>query len=262
MYCAPGLFGTVDEELGLNLTLRDTFTSGARPGVEPWSRDQITHVVDPSPASAIPPLAGATRLPIRYVPYNGPGDLPDWAWRHRGPRRRVCVLWGRSATGIFGAKVPALRAAIDAVLSQDAEVALAAGAEQIEALGVLPTGVRVLQDFPLHLALASSDAIVHHGSDNCLMNGAVAGIPQVALSLSSDQIAFGARMSGTGAVIALDGLRATPEQVGAAVSDVLNVPSYREAAQRLRVEMLDNPAPSTVVRSLLDLVEGRVLSGV
>jgi len=261
VYCAPGLFGTADEELGLNLSLRDVVTSGARPGFAPWSRDQITHMVDPSPASAVPPHGASERLPIRYVPYNGPGELPEWAWRRHGARRRVCVLWGRSATGIYGTQVPALRAAIDAVLDQDAEVALAASGEQIAALGRLPVGVRVLQDFPLQLALARSDALVHHGSDNCLMNGAVAGIPQIALSLSSDQLAFGARMAGTGAVIAHDGLRVTPEQVHTAVADVLNVGGYRESAARLRQEMLDNPAPSEVARNLLALAGDLVAAG-
>ncbi len=261
VYCAPGLFGTVDEDLGLDLSLRDAVNNAARSGAEPWSRDQIEYVIDPSPASALPPVGDAIRMPIRYVPYNGPGEMPEWTWRHRGARKRVCILWGRSGSGLFGTRIPALRMAIDAALAQDAEVALTAAPEQVAALGELPPGVRVMQDFPLHLILRVSDAVVHNGSDNALMNGAVAGIPQVALSLSSDQVTFGRRMAATGAVIEHGGLTVTAEQVHAAVTGVLSDPAYRGAAERLRDEMLAHPAPTEVVASLVGLALGAGVNG-
>ena len=254
VYYAPGLFGTVDDELGLDLALRDMVNNAARPGVEPWSRDQIDVVVDSSPSAALPPMGGARRLPVRYVPYNGPGELAEWAWRQRRPKSRVCVMWGRSATGIFGPDVPALRAAVEAAAGLAAEVVLTASQEQVAALGDLPEGVRVLADFPLHVLLsAGCTAFVHHGSDNALMNGAVAGVPQVSLSLASDQVVFGERMSRTGAVLTLPGLTATPEQVREAVSAVLADPVYTKAAGELREELLSYPTPSELVGTLAGL---------
>ncbi|WP_329580400.1 DUF1205 domain-containing protein [Kitasatospora sp. NBC_01250] len=253
VYVAPGLFGTVDEELGLDLGLLDLVNNLSRPGVEPWGREQISHVIDPSPGSVIPPLGSATRLPMRYVPYNGPGPLPEWAHSPRD-RPRVCVVWGRSATGIYGPDVPSLREAVSAALRGGAEVVLTASAEQVRALGGLPDEVRVLQDFPLDLLLSSSDALIHHGSDNCLMNGAIAGVPQLALALASDQITFSRRLARTGSVIALEGLSATAAQVMSAVDALLEDPGHAGAALALRAEMRDAPPPSALVPTLEALV--------
>ncbi|MEU2287232.1 nucleotide disphospho-sugar-binding domain-containing protein [Streptomyces sp. NPDC013178] len=252
VYCAPGLFGTCDEELGLDLGLLDLVNNLARPGVPGWGREEITHVIDPSPESAIPPLGQAARLPVRYVPYNGPGELPDWALEPR-ERPRVCVVWGRSATGIYGPEVPALREAVAAAAGAGAEVVLTASAEQVRALGELPPHVTVLTDFPLDLLLAASDALIHHGSDNCLMNGAVAGVPQLALALASDQIVFSRRLARTGAVIQLPGLTATAEQVREAVTALLKEPGHAGAALALRAETRQAPVPSTLVPELESL---------
>ncbi|GAA3725966.1 nucleotide disphospho-sugar-binding domain-containing protein [Streptomyces tremellae] len=249
VYCPPGLFGTSDEELGLDLALLDMVHDMARPHLPGWSREDITHVIDPSPQSAVPPLGDATRMPVRFVPYNGPGGLPPWAFEPR-TRRRVCVLWGRSASGIYGADVPALRAAVDAAVACGAEVVLTATAEQVRALGTLGAGVRVLRDFPLDLLLPTSDVLIHHGSDNALMNGAVAGVPQLALALASDQIAFSRRLAGSGAVIALEGLTAEAGQIRSAVETLLDEPGYAGAALALRAEIRQAPAPAVLVSAL------------
>ncbi len=251
VYCAPGLFGTVDEELGLDLALRDLMNNIARPGVPAWGRDRITRVIDPSPPSAVPPLGAAVRMPVRYVPYNGPGTLPGWTLAPRD-RPRVCVVWGRSATGIYGPDVPALREAVTAACGLGAEVVLTASPEQVRALGPLPDGVRVLENFPLHLLLAEADVLVHHGSDNCLMNGAVAGVPQLALALASDQIVFSRRLAATGAVIALEGLTAQPARIVTSLAALLDDPGPRAAAGRLRAETALAPAPSEVLRDLTE----------
>ncbi len=248
IYCAPGLFGTTDDELDLDLDTRDLLNSVAREGAKPWSRDDITHVLDPSPPSTVPPMGNALRLPVQFVPYNGRGELPTWL-ASRSSRLRICVVWGRSATGIFGPEVPALREAILAAAAHEAEVVVTAGAEQVQALGPLPDNVRVLRDFPLHLLLQVSDAVIHHGSDNCLMNAARAGVPQLALALAGDQIVFSRRLSATGAVVALRGLSATAEEVRDGVERLFDAALHHAAAQ-LQEEILANPTPSLVVDTL------------
>ncbi|WP_327072031.1 nucleotide disphospho-sugar-binding domain-containing protein [Kitasatospora sp. NBC_01302] len=259
VYFGPGLFGAVESDPGLDLRPGDPVAAFDDYGVGPWSRDDIQHMIDPSPDSVIPPLGSATRLPVRYVPYNGPGSLPTWAATPSG-RRRICVLWGNSATGLFGTEVPALRHAIDAAAAQDAEVLLMAGAAQVDALGPLPPGVRPLRNFPLHLLLDSCDAIVHHGSDNCYLNAAAKGIPQVGLGLSSDQLTYGDRMTATGAALALSGFEASREEIGDAVRRVLTEPAFRTSAERLRAEVAQNPAPADLVGQLVELAEtGRPL---
>ncbi|MEU5633301.1 nucleotide disphospho-sugar-binding domain-containing protein [Streptomyces rishiriensis] len=249
VYCAPGLFGTLDEELGLDLALRDLVNNMSRPGVPYWDRESITRVIDPSPDSAVPPLGKAARMPVRFVPYNGPGALPGWTLAPRR-RPRVCVVWGRSASGLYGMDVPALREAVTAAAGLGADVVLTAAAEQVRALGTLPDGVRVLENFPLHLLLAASDVVVHHGSDNCLMNAAVAGVPQLALALASDQIVFSRRLAATGAVVPLEGLTAGPAQIRGALAALLDDPALRTAAERLRAETAAAPAPSEVMAEL------------
>ncbi|MGW0534417.1 nucleotide disphospho-sugar-binding domain-containing protein [Streptomyces sp. NPDC003032] len=249
VYAAPGLFGTVETVPGLDLTAATPLASFERHGVGPWSRADIAYVVDPSPDDAVPPLGEARRLPVRYVPYNGTGTLPGWVLEPRD-RPRVCVLWGNSASGLFGTEVPTLRYAVDAAVEAGAEVVLTASPAQVEALGPLPEEVRVLRDFPLDLLLEVCDVLIHHGSDNCYLNAAAAGVPQVGLALNTDQREFGRRMEPTGACVTLPGFEATREEVGRAVSAVLTGPSYQEAARRLRAENDARPTPADLVGEL------------
>ncbi|SBT42720.1 nucleotide disphospho-sugar-binding domain-containing protein [Micromonospora auratinigra] len=251
VFVAPGLFGTVEVEPGLDLRAADEAYRVMAPDVD-WSRAAITHVVDPSPSSALPPVGDARRLPVRYVPYNGPGALPEWAL-HRPDRGRICVIWGHSATGIFGPDVPALRHAVEAAADTGAEVVLTASAEQVDALGTLPAGVRPLRGFPLHLLLPGCDAVLHHGSDNVMMNAAVAGVPQVALPLDHDQLAYGRRIVPTGAAVSVPGLAATADEVRAALHAVRTDPRYAAAARELRAEQLRRPTPTEVAAELTAL---------
>jgi len=256
VYIAPGLFGTVEDEPGLDLRAADPVDEFERYGVGPWDRGRIEYAVDPSPGKAVPPLGSARRLPIRYIPYNGPGGPPEWAGRRPAGRRRVCVLWGNSATSVFGPEVPALRYAIEAAAAEGAEVILMASARQVDALGELPPSVRPLVASPLHLLLETSDALIHHGSDNCYLNAAAAGLPQLGLALNGDQIVFGRRMEPTGASLTLPGLAADRDSVGDAVAALLAEPSLAEAARALQADLAAQPSPADVVETLERLAAG------
>jgi hypothetical protein len=256
VYFAPGLFGTVEAEPGLDLRVADPVDEFERYGVGPWDRGQIEYAVDPSPDKAIPPLGSALRLPTRYIPYNGPGVPPTWAGRRPAGRRRVCVLWGNSATSVFGPEVPALRYAVEAAVAEGVEVVLMASAQQVEALGGLPPSVRPLADSPLHLLLETSDALIHHGSDNCYLNAAAAGLPQLGLALNDDQIIFGRRMEPTGASLTLPGLAADRDSVRHAVASLLADPSLPDAARALQADMAAQPSPADLVETLEQLASG------
>ncbi|MEV4636638.1 nucleotide disphospho-sugar-binding domain-containing protein [Actinoplanes sp. NPDC049548] len=249
VYHSPGLIGSAETEPALDLGQGDPTFSFPRHGVPAWGWDQVEYVVDPSPPVTPAPIGTATRLPVRYVPYNGPGgDRPE---RPRaGSRPRVTVIWGSSGIGIFGPDVPALRLAIDAALDAGAEVVLTTTQEQADALGDLPAGVRVLRNHPLHLLLATSDAIVHHGSANTLMTGAAEGVPQLALGLSDDSYSISRRLTASGAVRALPGLVATAGEIREAMGEVLGDPAIRKAATELRDDMAAMPAPADLVPAL------------
>jgi len=248
VYHPPGLFGTVETEPGVDLGDGDPSGSFPRYGREPWSGTQIEYVIDTSPTAAAPPTGKARRLPERYVPYNGPGALPDWL--ARPPERpRVSVLWGNSS-GAEADSVPALRAAIGALLDEGAEIVLTTGSGQADAIGELPAEVRVLRNFPLRLLLATCTAAVHHGSVNGLMTAAALGVPQLALALNDEQYTVSTRMARTGAVVALRGLRAEPERVRAGALEVLTGQRPTGAARAVCAELAAKPSPARLVKTL------------
>ncbi|WP_327071983.1 nucleotide disphospho-sugar-binding domain-containing protein [Kitasatospora sp. NBC_01302] len=255
VYHPPGLFGTAETEPGVDLGDGDPSESFPRYGLEPWHNSRITHVIDPSPDTAVPPMGSAHRLSMRYLPYNGPTVVPDWV--HEPPRRpRVCVLWGASSQA-EATEVPALQAAVEAALSKGAEVWFTAGPAGASVLGGLAEHVRVLQDFPLHLLLTGSSAIIHHGSVNCLLTAATRGVPQLALALSDEQATVSGRIAATGAALSLRGLSATPEQAAAGTIAVLTEPAYHDAAHRLRSVIAGQPSPA----DLVPVLEGLALKG-
>ncbi|MEV4636631.1 nucleotide disphospho-sugar-binding domain-containing protein [Actinoplanes sp. NPDC049548] len=255
IYCPPGLFGVMETEPGIDMGLEDPMGAFVRHGAKPWNRDQIEYVLDPSPASALPPHGDAQRIPVRYIPYNGPGELPEWAVE-RPSGTRIAICWGYSATAMYGPDVPALRWAVEAAVETGAEVVLTASEEQVAALGDLPPSVRVLRNFPLHLLLAVSDAVIHHGGASHLMTAAAAGVPQLALSMSTEQLVFGDRIAATGAVVSLPGLTATVEQLRAGVRDLVGG-SAVAAARAVRDELRSYPTPAQVVPQLVELAARR-----
>ncbi|SBT42838.1 nucleotide disphospho-sugar-binding domain-containing protein [Micromonospora auratinigra] len=245
----PGLFGTVEIVDGEDMSPGDPAGSFARHGLGSWGRDRIRYVVDPSPRSVALPMPGATRLSVRYLPYNGPGAMPPWVL-DRPARPRVCVIWGNAATAMWGTRMPALRDAVDAAVAAGADVVLTAGDRQVDALGELPPQVRVLRNFPVHMLLATSDVVVHHGSANSLMPAAAAGVPQLSLAVSNDMELVSGRLAGTGAVLTLPARHAAPDEIHRALHALLHDPAHREAAHAVRDEMAGQPAPADLVGPL------------
>ena len=88
------------------------------------------------------------------------------------------------------------------------------------------------------------------------MLGALAhGLPSVLLPMGADQPWNAARCDELGVALVLDALRATPHDVRVAVATVLDDPSYRVAAERVREEIRALPGPEHAVRLLERLVE-------
>ncbi|MGW0534422.1 nucleotide disphospho-sugar-binding domain-containing protein [Streptomyces sp. NPDC003032] len=252
VFHSPGMFGTVEDGGEADLEMDDPSGAFARHGVGPWDRTQIGWAVDPSPPGLLPPFGTAERLPMRYVPYNGPGAMPLWALE-RPKKPRICLIWGNSATAIFGPRVPALRHAVDAVVASGAELVLTAGPEQVAALGALPDSVRLLEDFPLHLLLPASDAIIHQGSVNPLMTAAAAGVPQLVLGLTDDQRVMGGRFAEGGSALVLPGLTAGPDDITQAVGALLESTALGAAAVRIASGIATRPTPAHTARVLAEL---------
>jgi UDP:flavonoid glycosyltransferase YjiC (YdhE family) len=81
------------------------------------------------------------------------------------------------------------------------------------------------------------------------------GLPSVLLPMGADQPWNAARCEQLGVALVLDALRATPAEVREAVSTVLDDPSYRAAAERVRDEIRALPGPEHAVRLLERLVQ-------
>ncbi|QTD96710.1 nucleotide disphospho-sugar-binding domain-containing protein [Streptomyces cyanogenus] len=216
----------------------------------PVRPEYASATVDPCPQSLQYP-GTPDRLPVRFVPYNGPGDAPLWLSRPAG-RPRVCVTWGTTTTQLGGEDsflVPDILAALSGL---DTEVVLAVKGSDRELLGEVPANVRVVEDLPLHLLLPSCDAIVHQGGTGTMLTAASFGVPQVLIAGMLDQVATATRLASSGAGLHLDAAGFSPAALTAAVGAALADGTVRKAADALRQEIADQPSPADVAGQLAD----------
>ncbi|MEV4921992.1 nucleotide disphospho-sugar-binding domain-containing protein [Streptomyces roseoverticillatus] len=220
-------------------------------GVAP--RAEPTAWLDPSPPGVqYPWAADANVLAMRYVPYNGPGELP--AWLHRPPARpRVCMTWGFTTAEWEGpAMLDFVRQTIDAITGLDVELVLVLSETLRDLLGEQPDGVRVAVGLPMNALLPTCSAVVHHAGPGTTMAAVAAGVPQLMITNHPHNAAIASRVAATGAGrhLLLEDVPTGPEATRAEVAALLGTPSYREGAERLRRENARQPAPSDVVSAL------------
>jgi UDP:flavonoid glycosyltransferase YjiC (YdhE family) len=190
------------------------------------------------------------RVPIRYVPYNGPAVEPDWL--RVPPRRpRICVTWGTTVSGLSLDNAFLAPAVVRALARHDVEVVVAVVEAQRELFGELPGNVVHLGPVPLDVLLPTCDAIVHQGGGGTLMTAMKAGVPQFVVPYIPDTTFNGKQLAATGAGRYLYGGEATEERLDAELDDFLaGLDGYRRDAGRLREEHLAQPAPAQVVADL------------
>jgi UDP:flavonoid glycosyltransferase YjiC (YdhE family) len=223
----------------------------ARYGVEPRA-DYASCNVDPCPTSlqieAVP-----DRLPMRFVPYNGPGTLPDWLRRPRD-RPRVCLTMGMVRTGMRGTNRALGADFLTALAAQDVDVVAALSASDREVLGDPPAGVRVVSGVPLHLLLPSCDAVIHHGGASTALTAVSQGVPQVVADAEPDDHLMAQALVGAGIGVSLRTEELDADGFVAAVASVLADESVRLGADRLRDENGAAPPPAEAVQALEKLL--------
>jgi MGT family glycosyltransferase len=102
------------------------------------------------------------------------------------------------------------------------------------ALGKLP-GDLILVDFAPQLELIRNAALtITHAGLNTVLDALSAGVPMVAVPITNDQPGVAGRVVWIGAGEALALNRLTPRRLSALVRRVLDDPSYRAAAERVR----------------------------
>ncbi len=163
-----------------------------------------------------------------------------------GRRPLLYVTFGSIADGLaLGAA--AFRIAIEAVTGLGLTVLVTTGRDfDLTALDPLPTDVFVERWVPQSEVFARASAVVCHGGSGTSYGALAAGLPTVFVPMFADQHTNARLISDAGAATVVgevpsSGFRVLgPSDVArirAAVTDVLTKDSYREAAQRLAVEI-------------------------
>jgi UDP:flavonoid glycosyltransferase YjiC (YdhE family) len=229
----PGALGPLCERLGLD-------------GVDPFG----AATVDPCPPGLQVPV-GSRRIPVKYVPHNGPGRFPAEVPARSG-RPRVCVTWGTTLSRVD----PELFLAgqvTRAISDLDVDVVVAARPGQRDQLGWLPSGVTVTESVPLHLLLPGCDLVVAHGGAGTLLTALDSGLPQLLIPRLPDHVRHAGRLAAAGAAVVLPAPVQDPTVIRDQVASMLADPGYRVAAQRLQREMHGQPMPSRVVPQLEEI---------
>lgn len=211
--------------------------------------------LDPCPP-ALQVADDLPRLPIRYVPFNGPARSPGWlAGPHR--RRRVCLTWGTSLHALDPARMRHVPGLLRTLGELDAELVVAVSDSQRELFDTVPANVGVLGRVPLDLLLPSCDLLIHQGGGGTMMTAAAHGVPQVVVPTLPDQAFNARRLAATGAGVQVDGgEQVDGDEVLARCAEVLAGPGYGRAAAGLAGQLAARPAPAAVVPRLELLAAG------
>jgi UDP:flavonoid glycosyltransferase YjiC (YdhE family) len=225
---------------------------GAEPRIQPsaW--------VDPRPESmrwpeADPERAAVPSHPMRYIPYNGPGTLPEWL-DEPARRPRICVTWGTTQQKKLGVGVvETFRGYVEAMAELDVEIVITAGAADetvLEPLRDLPARVRKVGWIPLHMLLSRCGAIVHTGGTGTLMTAAACGVPQIGVTSIPEGRLNTEKLAATGAGIWLEEAGTDGAGIRDAVRRLLDTAAFHDGAAQLREEIRKQPLPGDVVRVL------------
>jgi UDP:flavonoid glycosyltransferase YjiC (YdhE family) len=120
----------------------------------------------------------------------------------------------------------------------------------------VPENVRLTDFVPLDMLLPTCSAVVHMGGFGVMSTAIRHGVPQLTLPKLGDSTVRADLLRDAGAGLAIAHGEATPEALRDGVSRLLTEPAFAAAAERLRQEMLAEPAPSEVAAALETVAAG------
>lgn len=211
--------------------------------------------VDPCPPSLQIP-ADVSRIPTRYVPYNGPATLPEWL-RQEPRLPRVCVTWGTSTSRISQSDTFIPARLVEALSAMEIEIVMALAEEDTRRLGDVPAQLRVVDSLALHLVLPTCAAIVHQGGNGTLLTAALHGVPQLVFPQLPDQVFHTEQIVAAGVADSLPPGQFSDPAAAQRLEAMLTATSYRDRAHVLREEMLAQPTPADTVARLEQLAAAR-----
>lgn len=209
-------------------------------------------VLDPAPPQLLCP-GTPPGTPIRHIPFNGTGEVPEWL-RRRGERPRVCVTMGRQTIALGGLSM--FRGIIQAFGDlPEAEAVMTVQEEFLDQLGTVPPNVRLIPPTPLAGFLDKTDAVVTHGGANTLLTVASFGVRQLILPQLVDQFQGGDLLTAADAGLTLGTAEEQndPASVARAVRTLLSEDRLAKGAAELARTIADMPSPAAVVRDLENL---------
>jgi UDP:flavonoid glycosyltransferase YjiC (YdhE family) len=206
--------------------------------------DPVTCTVHPCPRS-LQTLDAPSQISARYVPYNGPGSIPDWLYRRNG-KARVCVSWSLSDIGALGHR-DSLLTIVKSTAELDVELIVTMNAADYSDLGDTPPNVRVVREFPLSVLAPTCAAAINHGGTGTVLTVAAYGVPQILAPLEQSQNFNAERLASVDAAISLPGERRDADSITDAVAAILGRDTWQRGAQRLREENDGQPAPAETV---------------
>jgi MGT family glycosyltransferase len=216
-----------------------------RPKIDAWIRGKLTAL---APAAGVDlrfsphlvvaftgtALAGSG-FPDHFVlvgPATGARPpVPDFPWHRMDPRRRlILVTMGTLAQDIaadfYGRMARALQPMADRV-----QAILVAPAE---ALPDPPDHVLVVRQAPVLELMPRLAGVVCHGGVNTTCEALAHGVPVLVAPIKHDQPIVASQVAAAGAGIRVHFDRSTPDRLREAVTGLLDDPSYRVAAERVR----------------------------
>jgi UDP:flavonoid glycosyltransferase YjiC (YdhE family) len=253
----PDIFGTEQGRWLAGLMRERLVPVFERHSAEPPA-DLNQGIVDPCPES-MQRRGPGVGVPIRYVPTDLAGVVPSWVLAPP-TRPRVCLTWGTFSAGLPDRYlVPDV---IRELADLDVELIVTIAPSDRDLVGEVPgASVRLVEGLPLHALLPSCSAVVFHGGGNTMLGAVVEGVPQVVVSQMFERELHGDRLAATGAGRHLKGAQLRPGDIRDAVREVLEEPSYREAARQLRDEARARPTPAQAVARLETIAGAQVPAG-
>jgi zeaxanthin glucosyltransferase len=168
--------------------------------------------------------ARATRLPASRVdlgPLVRTEELPpELAAVTHGRRPLVVVAFGTFLVH----RRDVLENVVRAVERVGARAVVALGPHRPDDLGPIPADWIVAPRIPQVALLAHADLLVSHGGNGSVQEALRAGVAQLVLPMSTDQMAIAADLVRCGRAVAADPNRASVEDVAAAVELLLGAP--------------------------------------
>ncbi|MFJ2264629.1 activator-dependent family glycosyltransferase [Streptomyces sp. NPDC087844] len=191
---------------------------------------------------------------MRYVPYNGTAVVPKWL--RRDPQApRVLMTFGVSMNDwsvLEVITVEQMQEILDSLSDLDIELVITLPANFSEKLTRIPETTRIVEFVPVHAILPSCSAVIHHGGAGAFNGSVLHGIPQLMVGSMAPDVTtksayFEEHRTGLSIESAED---VTGPRIRESLVRLLEDPSYRAGAERVRDEARAQPAPNEVVPEL------------